>query len=204
MVTLLALVSACSTGGKREPEPAATQDPEPTVSQPECRCEAEPTPEPVAAVPEPAPVPVPQVENMLTVGQVEYVILGDNLMQQRARIDTGATTSSLGAEEITLYERDGRRWARFRVRSRDTDETITLEAPLTRKVEIKRHNADPDERLAVNMPLTLGPLTQVVEVTLSNRDQFEFPVLIGRNFLDGKVVVDVSREFISMDNERTE
>ncbi|MEM1111545.1 MAG: ATP-dependent zinc protease [Pseudomonadota bacterium] len=194
-------LAACSTGPSQPPTPIETA--EPVL----CECllqGSDAASELTMAVSAPEPEPIPQVGRLLTIGQIEYVVLGDNLLQQRARIDTGATTSSIGAQDISLFERDGEPWARFLVRSRDTDESVSLEAPLTRRVSIKTHSGAADDRLAVNLPLTVGPLRQVVEVTLTNRDQFDYPVLVGRNFLEGRVVVDVSREYIAMDQESPE
>jgi hypothetical protein len=135
------------------------------------------------------------------VGAVEYVVIGDNVMQQKARVDTGATTTSVGIKQLEVYERDGESWVKFTIEDRVLEETADFERKLVRRVQIKRHNASPDERPVVTMPLTMGPIQRTVEVTLNNRDSFEYPVLIGRNFLDGHAVVDVSRQYIAMDEE---
>ena len=81
------------------------------------------------------------------------------------------------------------------------EETAEFERKLVRRVQIKRHNASPDERPVVTMPLTMGPIQRTVEVTLNNRDSFEYPVLVGRNFLDGHAVVDVGQQYIAMDEQ---
>ena len=189
-VLSLLLLSACSTGGKRESEPAA-----PTSSAPSeapCVCPAEAPDTPVQAA---------DPGSLLVVGQAEYVVIADNVLTAKARIDTGATTTSLGAHDITPFERDGTRWVRFTIRDRVSGEEHAFEKPLSRMVEIKRHNASPDTRPVVRMPLTLGRVSATVEVSLNNRDAFDYPVLIGRNFMDGRIVVDVSKEYIALDEE---
>ena len=129
------------------------------------------------------------------------MVIGENVLTAKARIDTGATTTSLGAHDITPFERDGKRWVRFTIRDRVSGEEHPFEKPLSRMVEIKRHNASPDTRPVVRMPLTLGRVSATVEVSLNNRDPFDYPVLIGRNFMDGRIVVDVSQEYIALDEE---
>ena len=190
-VLSLLLLSACSTGGKREPEPAAPASTE--LSEAPCVCPTE--------VPEAAAKPPANTGPLLIVGQAEYVVIGDNVLTAKARIDTGATTTSLGAHDITPFERDGKRWVRFTIRDRVSGEEHPFEKPLSRMVEIKRHNASPDTRPVVRMPLTLGRVSTTVEVSLNNRDAFDYPVLIGRNFMDGRIVVDVSQEYIALDEE---
>jgi hypothetical protein len=136
---------------------------------------------------------------LLVVGAVEYVVIGDNVMQQKARVDTGATTTSLGIQSIEEFERDGEGWVRFSILNRVSNESADFEHRLVRRVKIKRHNATPDERPVVAIPLTIGSVQRTIEVTLNNRDSFEYPVLVGRNFLDGHAVVDVSRKYIALD-----
>jgi hypothetical protein len=136
------------------------------------------------------------------VGQAEYVVIGDNLIQLKARIDTGATTTSVGAHNITVFERDGKRWVRFTVKDTFSGDNFELEQPMTREVGIKQHSADKDVRAVVKLPLTLGRISATVEVTLNNRDEFEYPILIGRNFLDGRIAVDVSKEYIALDEPK--
>jgi len=51
------------------------------------------------------------------------------------------------------------------------------------------------KRYAIKMRVVLGDISQYILVTLNNRERFDFPVLIGRNFLRGSAVVDVDREY---------
>jgi hypothetical protein len=184
------LLAACSAAPSKEvtPEPVLAETPEPELAAPPCDC------------PEP-PTAAPPATELRIVGAVEYVVIGDNVMQQKARVDTGATTTSVGIKQLEVYERDGESWVKFTIEDRVLEETADFERKLVRRVQIKRHNASPDERPVVTMPLTMGPIQRTVEVTLNNRDSFEYPVLIGRNFLDGHAVVDVSRQYIAMDEE---
>lgn len=136
--------------------------------------------------------------DVMLIGQVEYADIMPLGLRQKARIDTGAETTSVGAINIEEFERDGRKWVKFGVALRDSDEVIEFKAPLLRTASIKRHNADNVQRPVVQMRLAIGGLEQTLEVTLADRSDFEFPVLIGRNFLDGRALVDVSKKFLAL------
>lgn len=177
---------------------ACAGSPEQTASSEAVTSAAEAPASPCAC---PAPDPRIPVSDMLVVGEVEYIVIGDNILQQKARVDTGAATTSLGIQSLEAFERDGERWVRFTIQDRVSDESVDFERRLVRMVKIKRHNATPDERPVVTMALTIGPVKRTIEVTLNNRDSFEYPVLVGRNFLDGHVVVDVSSKYIALDRE---
>lgn len=128
------------------------------------------------------------------IGEVETVYLPDFKTPFEARIDTGATTSSIDASDIKNFERDGKKWVSFKVKSRTSDEQMTFELPVVRTVEIKRHEADPVYRYSVMLKMRMGHITLDREFTLADRSEFEYPVLIGRNVLSGLAAVDTSRK----------
>ncbi len=153
-------------------------------------------PEP-AVCPEPEPISCPICPAVLVakkpvLGEYEMVTVGSPGVKYLARIDTGATTTSIHASDVTRFERDGQRWVRFKIDDPKAKETTTLERRLVRRVRIKKAEAENDHRLTVMMTLRLGRITRQVEVSLSDRADMEFPVLIGRNFLLDTAVVDVS------------
>lgn len=137
-----------------------------------------------------------KVANKTVLGEVEYVLVGDGDLLQKARIDTGAATTSIGYDSLTPFERDGKSWVAFTLRDRFSDEEHEFKQRLVGTVNIKRAGSKSEERPIVKMRLTLGDIVREVEVTLANRDEFDYPVLIGRNFLDGKAMVDVSRRYL--------
>lgn len=162
--------------------------------------------EPVAAEPvvETAPLPVcPEVKpcppcpaavanKKAIIGEYERVSVNPPGFKYLARIDTGATTTSIHATEVTRFERDGEKWVSFKLHDPRTGETVTLEREIKRRVRIKQAESEDDRRVTVVMNLKIGTLAKQVEVTLSDRSTMEFPVLIGRNFLLDSAVVDVS------------
>ena len=136
--------------------------------------------------------------NKLVVGTNEPVALIDLGLVLDARIDTGATTSSLDARAIELFERDGEEWVRFKVEHPETGELIPLERQRVRGVRIVQSSTEEAERRpVVQLQMTLGPHTQLAEFTLTSRRHLESPLLIGRNILRDVMLVDVGQSNIT-------
>lgn len=108
-----------------------------------------------------------------------------------ARIDTGATTSSIDATDIYEFERDGENWVSFSIVNRKSGEKHTFEKPILQTLSIKRIN-DKEQRLKVKMDISFGGEKLVAEFTLAQREDFEYQALIGRNILSGRHLVDTS------------
>lgn len=142
---------------------------------------------------------IPPVYSPSTIGQVEYVDILPEGIRQKARIDTGAKTTSIGVQDIQLFERDGKSWVKFKIQYGAGGEVTDFLKPIKRTVLIKRHGAENVRRPVVMMTLAIGSIEQRLEVSLADRSKFEYPVLIGRNFLDGNVSVDVSAKFLMLD-----
>lgn len=136
-------------------------------------------------------------QSLPVIGAVETLTLVKVAIRVPARIDTGAETSSLGAVGIQPFERDGKGWLRFQVKDQGTGKLTELESPLERKVKIKQHGALASERFVVSLLVSIGNIKQKCEFSLVDRTDYEYPALIGRNFLNGKAMVDVSREHIT-------
>ena len=126
------------------------------------------------------------------IGAVEPIYLKDMNSVFYARVDTGATTSSLDATEITRFERDGEDWVSFVVTNAETKETKKFEKKVARKISIKRQSGNNESRVSVNMEIKFGNQQLVKEFTLVHREDFNYQVLIGRNILNGLAVVDVA------------
>jgi hypothetical protein len=136
------------------------------------------------------------------IGELEYVTLIPSSRVLKARIDTGATTTSVDAKNILHFVRDGEKWVSFDIL--DMGETYTFKLAVKRRVKIKRHGAESQRRYVVEMTMQLGVICQNIEVTLSDRSEYNFPLLIGRNFLQDNFIVDVSLQYTQMDDARTQ
>ncbi len=130
-------------------------------------------------------------------GWVERVELLDGDLSVKAKLDTGAATSSLDATNIERFRKDGERWVRFTVTDPETDDSIELEKPLSRNVRIVRHSGEHQRRPVVKIPLCFGPFSEEVEFSLIDRSNFIYPVLLGRSALKGHALIDSGETFIN-------
>jgi hypothetical protein len=128
-------------------------------------------------------------------GYVERVIISDKGFSLKARLDTGAQTSSLDAHNIRRFRRGDSRYVRFDVMDPETGEFVTLERPLVRNVRIRQHTGPAMRRPVVKMWLCLGHEVREVEVNLTPRPEFLYPLLIGRSAMRGAILVDPELTF---------
>lgn len=134
-----------------------------------------------------------------SIGWLEKVSINNHELQLKAKIDTGATTSSLNAIIIKKFTRDKQRWVQFRVHNKE-GEDIFLERKILRTVKIKRKLALPIKRYVISLGICLGNSYREMEVNLANRENFVYRLLIGRNYLKEHFLVDSSRTFTTSPN----
>lgn len=138
---------------------------------------------------------VPVTGDKIVVGEVERVIIEPPGAAIVARVDTGADSSSLHAEEMVEFERDGRRWVRFNVKLEES--VTTIERPIKRRVRVLQQ-ADPagSRRPVVDLRVRLGNVVETVDFTLADRSHMNHEMLLGRNFLTDVALVDVGKQFL--------
>lgn len=130
-------------------------------------------------------------------GWVEKVAIGNPPIVVDAKIDTGAKHSSLHAVEYHVFSKEGDEWVRFTVKDK-TGNDRRLELPLLRYTKIKQKNKQLGQaRPVVKLDLCLGNKSKEVEVNLVDRSNFDYPLLVGRSFLQGNFLVDVDRKFLN-------
>lgn len=108
-----------------------------------------------------------------------------------SRIDTGAETSSIDADGVRTFEREGEKWVAFDLINRETAEKYHFEKRIKRQPTVKRINGS-EERVVVVMDIKMGDEIVKAEFSLAHRDKFNYQGLIGRNILTGRAVVDTS------------
>lgn len=110
-----------------------------------------------------------------------------------ARIDTGATTSSIDVKNLKRFERDGKRFVAFDITNEASGETHHFEKKILKRIRITRFENEQDEhRLKVMMDIKFGGEKMSKEFTLAERNEFKYQGLIGRNILTGRYIVDTS------------
>ncbi len=128
------------------------------------------------------------------IGQLENVYLPELKFILKARIDTGATTTSIDAKNIVAFEREGEKWVRFDILD-SNNKSITLKKKIEKNITVKRHQTQGQKRYVVKMRLNISDLSIYGNISLTDRSNYKFPILIGRNFLQGNAIVDVSLEY---------
>ncbi|AKV97631.1 Uncharacterized conserved protein [Marinobacter sp. DSM 26671] len=137
-----------------------------------------------------------RLKGKVIVGEVENFYLAGPGLIYKARIDSGAETSSIDARNITRFERDGSNWVRFDVPVPGADKFVTLEKEISRRVRVIQASADEAERrVVVELQFFIGDHRQVAEFTLADRTNLTYEVLIGRNILRDVMLVDVGKEY---------
>ncbi len=148
-----------------------------------------------------------EITEKLILGWIENVYLQPFGLKSKAKLDTGAKTSSIHARNIEHFEKDGEPWVRFQFASNTklkahkyepgkSKKVVTVEAPLARRALIKRHKHTSLERPVVELPFTLAGKEYTAEFTLTDRSKFLYPVLLGRRFLKHVAIVDPANTFL--------
>lgn len=141
---------------------------------------------------------VTKLNDKTILGESEWVYVSKVKSNYKGRIDTGATTSSISALDITRFERDGEKWVRFNLTHDKEDDKQIVEAKIVRIAKITQSSRPgvETERPVVNLHVRIGDVAYQTEFTLTDRQHMEYPVLIGRTFMQDVILVDVSQEYI--------
>jgi hypothetical protein len=133
--------------------------------------------------------------SLITVGWRELVSLPElGLAGIPAKIDTGARTSSLHADVLDDFMRGGERFVRFAV---DWDgQRHFCEAVHVDVRGITSSNGDQQTRFVIKTPLMIGKMRFRAEISLADRSQMQFPMLIGRTALRRRMVVDSGHSWL--------
>ncbi|UVI38687.1 ATP-dependent zinc protease family protein [Qipengyuania spongiae] len=136
-------------------------------------------------------------KNLPVVGWRELVHLPElGLHALPAKIDTGARTSSLHATVIDEYERDGEQYVRFAVDFSEQQVRQVCEAVHVDWRGITSSNGKTQRRRIVKTPLKIGSVEFRAEISLADRSDMKFPMLIGRSSLRRRFVVDSGHSWL--------
>lgn len=115
----------------------------------------------------------------------------------KVKLDTGARTSSLHAFDLEQYDRDGRTMVRFEVHpvQRSRRDGVTVEAIVIDERWVRNSGGQRELRPVIETQLELGGLAWPIELTLTRRDEMGFRMLLGRQALRRRVLVDPGRSF---------
>lgn len=144
---------------------------------------------------EPAPAPDPA---HTVVGWREWVALPQaGVDWVKAKIDTGARSSSIHAFDLEVFEADGVEQVRFTLHpwQKSEEDLVELSLPVLDRREVRSSNGQTEQRYAVAMDVVLAGRTLTTVMTLSNRDEMGFRMLIGREALERGFLVDAGLSY---------
>lgn len=131
------------------------------------------------------------------IGWREWVSLPDlGISKIKAKVDTGAKTSSLHAYDIQKIDSDH---VSFKVHpvQREEDTEIVCRAKLTDHRKVKSSTGHTQERYVIQTKMLIGETEVLIEVTLTNRSEMGFRMLLGREALSKGFLVDSKKSFLN-------
>lgn len=136
----------------------------------------------------------------LILGWREWLALPElGLPAIKAKVDTGARTSTLHAFYVDTFRRDGRLYARFGVHplQQRADLVIHGEAPVIDRRQVSDSGGHREERYVIETRLALAGREWPIELTLTNRETMLFRMLLGRTAINGRALVDPKKSFLT-------
>lgn len=133
------------------------------------------------------------------VGAVEECALPDiGIDAIDVRIDTGAKTSSLHADNLEEFTKGDQPWIRYEIHPNihNVDEVVKCESKIERKPRIKSSNGQSERRYLIRTTLVLGGRPWAIDLTLTDRALMKYQMLLGRQGMGDKILVDPSRNFL--------
>ncbi|NYS77761.1 MULTISPECIES: ATP-dependent zinc protease [Halomonadaceae] len=132
-------------------------------------------------------------------GWVEKATLQPWDIEVKAKLDSGALTSSLDARDIELFEQDDEEWVRFRLKLEDqaSGEVFSdqIERPLYRELAV-RGAGGRDERPVVLLEVCMGDTIYEEQFSLRDREEMNYPLLLGRRTISHLGMLDVRETFL--------
>lgn len=132
------------------------------------------------------------------IGSEEWCQFPDlNIPGIKARVDSGAKTSSLHAFNMYVFRKNGERWISFEVHPLQNDNrtSVYCEAPIVDQRTIKSSSGTSEKRYVIKSKVILGTEHYDIELTLTNRDSMGYRMLLGREAMEARVLVDPSASF---------
>lgn len=131
------------------------------------------------------------------IGRTELVDIPEwELFELSAKIDTGAYTSSLHCHHIEQFKKDGKLFVRFNLLdpSHDIYNDKLFKLPVYKTKKVKSSNGQIEQRFIVKTDIILAEQKMNVQLSLTDRSEMRYPLLIGRKLLKGRFLVDVQRK----------
>ena len=136
---------------------------------------------------------------LVTLGWREWVSFPDlGLDQVKAKVDTGARTSSLHAFEVRDFEEAGVHRVEFKMHpnQRDSDTVVVCVADIVDQRLVRDSGGHREKRWVIETPIAIGTHTWNIELNLTSRDDMLFRMLLGRTAMKRRALVNPARSFL--------
>lgn len=135
---------------------------------------------------------------LTVIGWHECITLPElGLTDFAVKVDTGAKTTALHADDIETFTREGVKWVRFRSPDVPGTPARTCEFPVHTKRDITNTSGTPETRLVIRTPMVIAKRKWQIDISLTDRGAMRFPLILGRRALRGRdIVVHPGRSYL--------
>ncbi len=138
------------------------------------------------------------MKDLKVIGSEEWCVFKElGVPAIKARVDSGAKTSSIQANNIKLFEREAQEWVKFGINPIQENRSISIkcEARVIDKRAVKSSSGISEDRYVIKTPITLGDEVFEIELTLANRNTMEYRMLLGREALNNRYIVNSAESY---------
>jgi hypothetical protein len=135
----------------------------------------------------------------ILVGSLEVCSLPEfNIENLHVRVDTGAATSSLHVDNIEEFTLNNENWVRFDIHpdSHDVSHVVRKEAKVNETKIVRSSNGSNQKRHFIETIFVLGGESWPISLTLTDRSSMSYLMLLGRQAIKGKLIVDAEFEYL--------
>lgn len=139
------------------------------------------------------------IPNKIILGSEEWCSFPElGIPSIKARVDSGAKTSALHAINIAPFTKEGENWVKFDINpiQNNLKTVIHCEAKLIDKRVVKSSSGFREQRFVIQTELKIGDSNWPIEMTLTNRDSMGFRMLLGREAMSGRILVDPEQKYL--------
>ncbi|TGM64632.1 hypothetical protein EHQ94_18870 [Leptospira meyeri] len=136
------------------------------------------------------PIVIPPQYLKPIIGRVEWVEFPNWKLKLRARIDTGAKSCSIHAVNIERLTENGEEYVVFETFV--DEKPVKLKSRFVKEAKVSSTSGVSEKRIMIREVMKMGKIKEEVIINLNDRTNLNYPILIGRNYLMGKFLVDVS------------